>query len=951
MKKGMGKRILAGVLVFTMLWQMDSVRYLGNVNTAKDGMESVQGAQEQNEGGTEEIDTNVQIQVVGEVEELRTESEKHFRMSDGSYMAVSYGMPVHYLDTKGKWQEIDNRLELSKTSESYGTYNLRATTEFSKSLREGIVFETSCGDTSVSMSVLDTFGVESGFYNRDAEADTTVEVENVLGNSIGFFGVDAEETEETDNGWRMEDILPEHLQDSVLYEEVFEDIDLLYTKYSHHVKEEIIVKEPQESYRYDFKLILDGVDAVLNRDGSVSLKDEKNEQVYYIPAPFMKDAAGAISYDASYLLSETTDGVILSVVADDTWMNDEDRLYPVSIDPTLIVRAGEESEAVYFAYTAQGTPDVDYEGLHSYVGYTKWNSLGESRSFLHFNILPEIPAGMTVVGAQLALFLDDYTYIRCAELGVGIYEVTDAKPASRNSYYDWIYDMTWNTMPKYDTSNMIDYTKVSLSGVDQYHQWDMTELIKRWYTEGTENRTVALTIVPGNYSDSYCADASFYAWGSVAPPVLAVAYRDNVGIEPYYTYNTLEIGHAGTAYIADATGQLKVAKGTVSYASTVNPFALSLVYNSDYFSANSTADYQVPMKMGQGNVAMCLGQGWTLDIIQTMKTEKIDDEEYICYQDGDGTKHYFRIDEKRNNADDSNDIFYYDEDGLGLKVKITNTTKTSFIMYDDYGNSWTFSNGRLTATADENGNVYQIHYNSANKITSVTQINKGQSAITIATFAYSGDYVSSITDAAGSKYEFVYTDNKLTAVKFKNITIASYTYSGNRLVTMKDEERTYVMKFAYSHGQVTRYQELGGSIAGKTVTIQYKDYAKTIYRLPGTDSVQNTTDDLFTYYLFDYAGRTINAYTTDVNNQILGATNAVYSGTGKEEDDGVNKCNNRMLQTAGIGSVNPTFSMDGTLYEETSGEHARTGLLSFKIETINNLFLYFSFATSSRQIS
>ena len=41
-------------------------------------------------------------------------------------------------------------------------------------------------------------------------------------------------------------------------------------------------------------------------------------------------------------------------------------------------------------------------------------------------------------------------------------------------------------------------------------------------------------------------------------------YRNNVGIEPYYTYNTMGAGH-GTAYLADATGQLKVVKEVASY--------------------------------------------------------------------------------------------------------------------------------------------------------------------------------------------------------------------------------------------------------------------------------------------------------------------------------------------------------------------------------------------------
>ena len=45
-----------------------------------------------------------------EVTALREENVKHFHLADGSYVAVSYDVPVHYADENGDWQDIDNRL-------------------------------------------------------------------------------------------------------------------------------------------------------------------------------------------------------------------------------------------------------------------------------------------------------------------------------------------------------------------------------------------------------------------------------------------------------------------------------------------------------------------------------------------------------------------------------------------------------------------------------------------------------------------------------------------------------------------------------------------------------------------------------------------------------------------------------------------------------------------------
>ena len=47
--------------------------------------------------------------IIGEDNEQRTESIKHFRLSDGTYLMVDYGESVHY-ESNGDWLDIDNTL-------------------------------------------------------------------------------------------------------------------------------------------------------------------------------------------------------------------------------------------------------------------------------------------------------------------------------------------------------------------------------------------------------------------------------------------------------------------------------------------------------------------------------------------------------------------------------------------------------------------------------------------------------------------------------------------------------------------------------------------------------------------------------------------------------------------------------------------------------------------------
>ena len=59
------------------------------------------------------------VTVLYEEESKRTEHEKHYFCSDGSYIAVSYPQAVHYLDDDGVYRDIDNSLCYDEESAAY----------------------------------------------------------------------------------------------------------------------------------------------------------------------------------------------------------------------------------------------------------------------------------------------------------------------------------------------------------------------------------------------------------------------------------------------------------------------------------------------------------------------------------------------------------------------------------------------------------------------------------------------------------------------------------------------------------------------------------------------------------------------------------------------------------------------------------------------------------------
>lgn len=810
----------------------------------------------ENSETTNNSSAQVGAEILREEPSLRDESEKHFLLTDGSYLAVSYGLPVHYQDETGDWQDIDNRLTLvnNRGTAVYETASNSSTTMFSATLADGRILSSGVGDTSVSMYLLDTVpmnglsaNVQAGLVTDDdvIAFNRTAEAVVVMDDDAAAFS----DTMQQDNpGWDMDDVMPENLESSVLYEDVFPGVDLLYTAYSHNIKEQIIVNVPQTEYRYHFLLKLDNLTAVQNQDGSIFLNDESGTLVYYIPAPYMEDAEGAYSESVTYTLDHVDGDIVLTVEAEASWINAEDRQFPVAIDPTLISykqALNAEREVPFFSgYIAEGEAGYIrgfnqriYAGYSSYTSSNTGNRLQEMEIYTHFREMPAIPNGSVIVNAVYGAYQWEYSNVACPQMDVAVYEVTS--PCRENfSYYGWLYNVTWNSKPTYNAENMIDYVTVSNATLNTYATWDITELVKKWYNEGTENRTIAIVGADaGNYNNSSYAYAGFKSFGAKECPELVISYRSNMGVEPYYTYSSVSGGQAGTAYIADATGQLKAVKNVASYASTINPFSLNLVYNSDYFQSNvllpndpsepadSTpplvSDYQPPSELG---LSMQIGSGWTLDVIQRIIPYEAPGEtvvKYLCYYDGDGTVHYFYLNES--------DSTYYDEDGLGLKITGSNG---SYTMSDEKDNKWIFTNSYLTQIQDNNGNQYLITYANG-KLTKIEQKNAGCSAITVATLGYSGNYLSTITDAAGIVTTFIYTNGKLTGIKRGSTTIAGYAYDGYQLTQLTDVLDGDKINFAFNDdGRVMTYsRKVSDETDIATVYVSYPNISKTIYRL------------------------------------------------------------------------------------------------------------------------
>lgn len=247
----------------------------------------------------------------------REENVKHFRLGDGSFVAVQYDAPVHYLDADGAWQGIDNRL--AEDGSEYATSDARI--KFAKKIT----------------------GNETLFTLHDGNGKITMLLDDPRKKTQGV--VTETETKPLAGTTQLQKMVNlARLSSRILYRDILEGADPEYVIVGGRIKENILVKESRELYSYTFRLKLNQFSASLADDGSVMIVRDDEGSIYVIPAPVVYDADGVYASDgvATYTLESDGKDYILTVHVDSAWMNAPERTFPITVDPTL----GPESATV-----------------------------------------------------------------------------------------------------------------------------------------------------------------------------------------------------------------------------------------------------------------------------------------------------------------------------------------------------------------------------------------------------------------------------------------------------------------------------------------------------------------------------------------------------------------------------------------------------------------------------
>ena len=953
-------KALAVFLVLVLMMQLFPLSVFADDTAGSVQVDVTQTAEAAPEAAAVSEEEQFHTRVIGEVSELRSQSEKHFRMNDGSFVAVDYGAPVHFSDDGGEtWEDIDNTLALSRDdAELYVAKNGDSVRGFAANTDSGLLFSLSDGAYGLRM------GLSESFDNADGEPRSSL--------SKAEISYPDEKDRSSDDAAISKQVTPAKLRTDVRYSNVYSGVDFLYELNGYNVKESILVKDRLDSYTFSFYMEMDGLTPELKEAGSIELTDETGEVVYLIPAPFMIDASGAESGAVSYAITKgENNSWSLTVTADADWMNSEERAYPITIDPTVILYPYSGSDNILTSYVNSDRPTTaSYHNAYllrsGYCTNTPYDPdcTGYTVGLIYFKTLPKVPDHCLVTDAQLGLTQVQYN-------GWGtenyhkLYATTISTPSNPKTY---LSGMTWNSytaniLPYYATLSgesvptALDY-QMEIEHAGQETMYGITNAVQRWYDQSDASISRLLVLDDG-HTNAHNARVTYggYAYGSAYAPKIYVTYRNTVGIESIYGYHTQNIGRAGTGYVNDYTLHSTLAVPVLSAPSNTLPFSINLIYNQDLSDSFFTADTTNPYSDASNIHTLYYtnakaGYGWKASVQQTLKYVfyYVDGDylQYLVYTDADGTEHYF-------NRSNSGGTVYKDEDGLGLTI--TTYDVDLFTMKDKENNTWEFTWGYLTRYADSNGNQLFYAYDgvdysanstswkpanktSTHRVTGVWRKNDGGDLQKVATLTYSGEYLSTIKDAANRTTMLGYDDGKLISLTFPDGKTASYAYSSwtnasgktyYRLSQASDNEANYRIDYNYWSNnplQLQYYMESTKSgeswLTGQRVNCfqAYANYSR--FRYFDANSYSGNGKFVTRHY-FDSWGRTVNVVTMNPEEtEILGASMGTYTENSEDSDT-----NNRLTNaaTAGVQSVN--------LLQNADLEHA-TSLYGWTKDTLSH---------------
>ncbi len=218
---------------------------------------------------------NILSKITKEIREFRTENSKSFELNDGQLLKAQYSVPVHKRGEDGLWQDIYGNQGESKL-------------EFSN-------FADSQKIVSVSNR---SFKVSWG-YSQCQKAEKKGEEKS-----------------------------------KIKYENIYDNVGLEYKISEKKLKENLVLNSKISKNEFEINYDIGNLDAIQENDKTVNLVNENEKTVFTISAPEMFDASGSKNDNLKIKIEDKQNNNLkIKLICDNSWLQSEERAYPVTIDP------------------------------------------------------------------------------------------------------------------------------------------------------------------------------------------------------------------------------------------------------------------------------------------------------------------------------------------------------------------------------------------------------------------------------------------------------------------------------------------------------------------------------------------------------------------------------------------------------------------------------------------
>lgn len=482
---------------------------------------------------------------------------------DGSHTASLYTKPIKYKDDEGNWIKIDNELE--KTVEGNSTLLKSKASPVTLELPAEHISssEVTIADGEETISFKPILNKISAKTDFNAKAD----VKFIKANDSGKAAVETSELKNNES------------YNAVKYENVFsKESDIVMQSVSEGVKEEIILNTIPEQEEFSFEFTVSGLTPVLRADNNLFFIDKQQTIAAVVPAPVMWDSAveQRESYDIEVSVKKVSDTqFIYTLKPDRQWLEDENIVYPVTIDPSIKFQRDTAYETFI---TSKYRNNNYYADSHVKVGNS--NDLGISRGlFGYIDFRKTIGDNKKITKATFTAYQD---YTGASSPTIGLYMVT--------SYYH-NEQVTWENQPTY--SSVMASKAVSATG---RHTWDATKLAQAMYAEDRSKFMMRNTNENVNMYKRFRSES--YSNNSSDWPVLEVNYVDAPSAPASVTVET-------TGWTKD---QIKVSWGTINQTTGAT---LTEVQYSTTSATSGFAKIPSPSNLKSGSATLDLPDGPT----------------------------------------------------------------------------------------------------------------------------------------------------------------------------------------------------------------------------------------------------------------------------------------------------------------------------------------------------